>query len=99
METSIGKAIKLSNEYIRGLIEGEGCFTFCRNTYFTKKLNCIKYLKTPTFCIGMHVRDKDLIRAICCHLKLNSAVYEFQPSSKDGYKRSLIARLMVREYD
>jgi hypothetical protein len=59
----------------------------------------IKKLKVPTFEIAMHVRDKDLIRAICCHFKLTSAVYLSKPYVGDGIKRGAVAKLVVREYE
>lgn len=40
----------ISYEYIRGLIEGEGCFSFSPN-----KTNATM---TPSFTIRMHVREK-----------------------------------------
>ncbi len=41
---------KLSYEYIRGLVEGEGCFTF----YPTTKKKDGSYSKITAFVIGMH---------------------------------------------
>ena len=89
-EDHFSKRLKISNEYIRGLVEGEGCFTFCTNS---------DGRKVPTFCIAMHIRDSDLIYAICNRLRLPNKIYVFGPYRKDGANRSQCTRLMVREYD
>lgn len=79
---------KISNEYLRGLVEGEGSFTFCTNGRF----------KIPTFEIQMNERDKELILTLCNRLRLPNEVYEYRArNSKDGYKRSPTVRLIVRE--
>ncbi len=79
--------IKLSNEYIRGLVEGEGCFTFTRNG--------IK--KIPAFCIQMHQRDFYLLTAVKDCLGLKNKIYRYRPWRLDGIKRGPSARLIVRE--
>lgn len=86
----LSKRLKISNEYIRGLVEGEGCFTFCTNSGGKK---------VPTFCITMHVRDSELIYTICNRLRLPNKIYILGPYRKDGIKRGACIRLMVREYD
>lgn len=83
------KRLKISNEYIRGLVEGEGCFTFCSNGYGRK---------VPAFCIAMHIRDSELIYAICNRLRLPNKIYIIGPYRKDGINRGQCSRLMVREY-
>ncbi len=86
----------LTNEYIRGLIDGEGCFTFhtrdaVRNGVGVKE-------KMPAFALAMHVRDKDLIEAVRDHLGLKSTVYVHKQSVADGSNRGLRAALMVRNF-
>lgn len=97
--TNTQKRTLISNDYIRGLTEGEGSFTFCTNT---SKQSKRKY-KYPTFCLIMHARDKELILGVCNRLRLNNAVYEYTPllekDPKTGYKKCITARLIVREYE
>lgn len=83
----------VSNDYIRGLVEGEGCFTMC--THSNKK----NFYKIPTFCIQMHIRDRELIKTICNRLRLSNEIYEYQPSNKDGWNRGKTVRLVVREFE
>lgn len=80
--------MKLSNEYIRGLVESEGCFTFSRNG--DKKI--------PAFYLVMHERDRELIKMVKESLGLNNKVYKFRPYLGDGIKRGPTARLIVREF-
>jgi hypothetical protein len=80
---------EISYEYIRGLIEGEGTFTFSPN----KKTGRI----TPTFAIRMHIRDKELIEKVKNKLKLKNKIYEYYYPRKDGSKRGPTATLIVRE--
>src|SRR3989344_569479 len=79
---------EITYEYIRGLIDGEGCFTFC-GTYNGNKL--------PTFVMQMHERDKSLIIAVKDKLGLDNPIYILGPYKKDGYKRGKTARLIVRD--
>ena len=46
---------KLTYEYIRGLVEGEGCFSFCKIG---------KYHKIPAFTIDMNERDGELLHFV-----------------------------------
>lgn len=88
---------KLSYEYIRGLVEGEGTFTFS-----TSKRNMsdgsIKNIKVPAFAIGMHERDEELLRSVRDVLGLKNRVYNYKSFNKDGYKRGRKAFLIVREF-
>ena len=58
----------ISNEYIRGLIEGEGSFTFHTGS---KNKNGRKH-KIPAFVISLHIRDKNLLEAIKNKLELKN---------------------------
>ena len=82
-------AKEISYEYIRGLIEGEGSFSFSPN----KTHGII----VPSFTIRMHIRDKALISMIRDKLRLNNTVYEYDYKGKDGYNRGPTATLIVRE--
>ncbi|MEK7553539.1 MAG: LAGLIDADG family homing endonuclease [Patescibacteria group bacterium] len=62
--------MNISNEYIRGLIEGEGSFTFHTNR---KKINRTRY-KLPAFVISMNIRDKTLLEATRDKLGLKSKI-------------------------
>jgi len=90
--------LKISNEYLRGLIEGEGCFTFDQAIRFSKKLGMIVVLRRPAFVIAMHIRDKELLLTLCNRLHLSNEVYEYQPYKGDGANRGPQAKLIVREY-
>lgn len=77
----------ISYEYIRGLVEGEGCFTFSKSNG----------RKTPSFSINMHERDEELLKLVRDTLGLKNKIYNYKPYSKDGYKRGRKAILIVRE--
>ena len=85
----------LSYEYIRGLIEGEGCFTFYPGS---KRKDGRKY-KFPTFVIVMHERDKKIICMIRDTLGLRNKVYNRKPWRGDGVNRGRTVALIVREFD
>jgi len=83
----------LSYEYIRGLVEGEGCFTFCSIGWRGESKK-----KIPAFVISMSVRDKDLLASVKETLGLRNIVYEYGPRRKsDGYDRSGMATIIVRD--
>ncbi|MBU2101431.1 LAGLIDADG family homing endonuclease [Patescibacteria group bacterium] len=87
----------LSYEYIRGLIEGEGSFTFSTRA---KKLPDGTEIKEriPAFSIGMHERDEQLLCKVRDTLGLTNRVYNYKPSNKDGYNRGRKAFLIIREF-
>jgi hypothetical protein len=83
----------ISYEYIRGLIEGEGCFSFCLAGSSQNK----KY-KLPAFILSMSVRDKALIEHIRDRLCIRNMVYEYGPRIRnDHYKRLGTAILIIRD--
>jgi len=85
----------LSNDYIRGLVTGEGCFSFhtgCR------KKDGRKY-KIPTFYIGMHERDEGLLRLVRDSLGLHNTIYNHKAWMGDGHKRGRMAVLVVRDFN
>jgi len=88
---------RLSNEYIRGLIEGEGCFTFY---YGWKRPNGRKY-KVPGFVIGMNERDLELLKLVKDSLGLRNKIY-FRGThhiTKSGKDTGRVVVLAVREFD
>lgn len=87
----------LSYDYIRGLIEGEGSFTFS-TTVRTLADGTKKRERIPAFTIGMHERDEKLLRKVRDTLGLTNRVYNYKPSNKDGYNRGRKAFLIVREF-
>lgn len=81
-------------EYIRGLIEGEGCFTFCP----TSKTADGSYRRVPEFIIGMHERDRQLLIMVRDKMGLNSRIYARKAWRGDGINRGNTAILMVRDF-
>jgi len=88
---------EISYEYIRGVAEREGCFTFSTNTRFLKDGTTIKR-SVPAFSIGMHERDCPLLEKIRDRLKLKNKVYIYDQTRKDGFNRGRKAFLIVREF-
>jgi hypothetical protein len=80
---------EISYEYIRGLVEGEGCFTFSPNKISNSTI--------PAFSIRMHIRDKKLIGMVRDRLKLRNKIYEYYYPGNDGAKRGATITLIVRE--
>ena len=83
---------KLSPDYIRGLIDGEGCFTFFTNL----KLG----IKMPAFVLRMHARDKELIESVKYSLGLRNKIYEYHypydyPAKRNRVNRGAQAVLIV----
>ena len=89
------KQKNLSFDYIRGLVDGEGTFTFCTATSWNKN----KKVKVPAFQLRMHIRDKELIEAVRDFLGLKNKVYTYHYPGKDGAKRGSQAMLIVREFN
>ncbi len=86
---------KLSYEYIRGLVDGEGCFTF----YPGYKNKNGRKSRLPAFVLAMNERDKNLIEMVRDTLGLRNRIYIRKSSNRDGHKRSDVAVLVVREFD
>lgn len=73
---------RLTDNYIRGLIEGEGCF------YSDRRQNGEEI---PAFVLKMHVRDKELIESIRDYLEIDNRVYEYKHQGRH------FAMLIVRD--
>ena len=87
----------ISHEYIRGLITGEGCFSFCSVPNIDKSGNRIK-VKIPTFALIMHERDTALVTAVRDYLKIDKKLYHYGPYRNDGVKRGGTIRLVIRDF-
>mgnify|MGYP001577791813 CR=1 FL=1 len=88
---------KLSYEYIRGLIEGEGSFTFSTTPVKLPNGRILRK-KYPAFAIGMHERDEKLLYMVKNTLGLKNRIYNYKDFHKDGYKRGRKVVLIVREF-
>ena len=80
---------EISYEYIRGLSEGEGCFSFSPSKS--------KGTTSPSFTIRMHQRDKKLLIMTRDMLNLPNRIYSYDYKGKDGYNRGPTVTLIVRE--
>lgn len=92
----------ISNEYIRGLVEGEGSFTFHTTS---KRADGTRY-KLPAFVISLHTRDKYLLEMVRDKLGLKSKIYNRVPrvniqNAKTGvkYLSERQAILAVRDFE
>lgn len=85
--------MQITNDYIRGLVDGEGCFTF--HTRNKNSLN--RKEKVPAFAISMNQRDKELLEKVRNHLGIKNKVYLHKPYKGDGFNRGYKATLVVRE--
>jgi|SRR3989344_3530420 len=88
---------KLTDDFILGLVVGEGCFTFSTSNALSADGRKIKR-RIPAFSIGMHVRDYELLEKVRDSMGLKNKVYRFKSSVKDGYDRGDKAILIVREF-
>lgn len=89
----------LSYDYIRGLVDGEGSFTFSTTSKKNREGVVVSRSKVPTFAIGMHERDFELITKVRDTLGLTNKVYLYKNDQKDGYTRGKKAFLIVREFN
>ncbi len=88
--------MKLSNEYIRGLVDGEGCFTFY--TSQTIRNGRVVKIRIPAFAISMHERDRALVEAVRDSLGVNNRVYNFRSPRYGGSLRGNKVVLVVRKF-
>ncbi len=90
---------EIKYEYIRGLIEGEGCFSFCSVPSFVKMPDgSFQRPRIPTFALNMHERDRELLIAINEKLSVKREIYYFKPYNKDGYNRGGTVRITIRDF-
>lgn len=88
----------ISDDYLRGLVEGEGCFTFCSVPNIKDPS---RKLQIPTFVIEMHERDHVLIEKIREKLAPKNKIYNYKKlglrtHTSKVYKRGHTSRVMVR---
>lgn len=85
-----------SYEYIRGLIAGEGCFSFCTVPVIGKNG---KRLKVPAFILQMSQQDKNLVYLVKETMGLRNRIYEYKArATKDLYNRQGMVVLIVRDF-
>ena len=86
----------LTNDYIRGLVDGEGSFGFESSQIFMSDGRVGKR-KIPSFRIQMHERDELLLWSIKNALGLRNKIYKYGPYQRDGIKRGKQVVLAVRD--
>lgn len=74
----------ISNEYIRGLVEGGGSFSFHTSRTGPNDKRC----KMPAFVISMHIRNQILIEAIRDKLGLRAKIYHRSPRMSISYSKT-----------
>ena len=86
---------EISYEYIRGLIDGEGCFSFSTIGY--KDINGNKK-KLPAFLLSMSKRDEELIKKVKEKLKIRNKIHVYKVKKRiDRYNRQPMAILIIRD--
>ena len=74
---------EITYEYIRGLTEGRGCFTFCSVGFPGKNK-----VHIPTFTLSMSSEDMDLVTMVVKKLGIKNKIYEYGPRKRsDGINR------------
>lgn len=86
---------EITYEYIRGLTDGEGCFTF-HTANRLDKTGGVVFNRFPVFVINMNERDYELLSTIKEKLGLRNEIYRGKAWRGDGYNRGSVAKLMVR---
>src|SRR3989344_3282304 len=96
------KSSGISFEYIRGLVDGEGSFSFCNIPVTKSHEGQVKKFLLPAFILSMHARDKDLLMLVKNKLKLKNRIYEYRSTPlhmyNKSYKRGNKAILIVRDF-
>ncbi len=82
----------ISHDYIRGLVQGSGTFTFTTSA----KLGSLRLRRIPAFQLRLHADNQELLEAITNKLGLKNKIYIYR-YNKDGAKRKPNALLIVRE--
>ena len=91
---------KLSYDYIRGLTEGEGTFTFYTLPRYIKLENGeVKRIKMPAFAIKMHERDEPLLQLVRDTIGLREKLYRHKKTYAGPGKENagLQVALIVRD--
>jgi len=90
---------RLSYEYIRGLVEGEGCFTFCSQSLKRDyKGRTVLRTKIPAFTLSMSQRDNELLGCVKETLGLRNKIYSYPPRiDKFSHNRKGMSLLIIRD--
>lgn len=85
--------MEISRDYILGLVDGEGSFTFT-----TRNNGNIRW-KIPTFQLRMHARDTELIKLVKNFLGLRDRVYTYSyvTRPRDKVRRGPFSTILVRD--
>ncbi|MEK7640760.1 MAG: LAGLIDADG family homing endonuclease [Patescibacteria group bacterium] len=88
----------ISDDYLRGLVEGEGCFTFCNVPNYARSG---KKFRLPAFALQMHERDRELLECLKKRLGLKNKIYVYRKPAlivkNKTYLRAPQAMLIVRD--
>lgn len=94
---TLNNVIKVSDDYVRGVIEGEGCFTFCS----VGRAEAITKPRIPAFVLQMHERDLRLIEQVKEGIGLKNRIYIYRKpalaTQRKIYRRGRLAMLIVRD--
>ncbi|HEY4523997.1 MAG TPA: LAGLIDADG family homing endonuclease [Candidatus Paceibacterota bacterium] len=82
---------KLSGDYIRGLVEGQGSFGFTASGPAGNK--------TPAFQLKMSINNKKLLENIKDYLGLKNKIYEYHYPGKEKSRRESQVLLIVRDFN
>lgn len=90
---------KLSYEYIRGLVDGEGCFTFCSNSIKKDYAGrTILRRKVPAFVLSMSNVDLELLEEVKETLGIRNRIYSYAPRvDRVSHNRRGMCILIVRD--
>ncbi len=84
----------ISYDYIRGLVQGTGSFTFTTST----KLGSLRMRRIPTFQLRTHASNQKLLGEIRDLLDLKNKIYTYHYPGKDRANRKPVAILLIREF-
>ncbi|PIR97978.1 MAG: hypothetical protein COT89_01870 [Candidatus Colwellbacteria bacterium CG10_big_fil_rev_8_21_14_0_10_42_22] len=91
------KREKITKEYVLGIVESEGRFTFSTRTRKLANKTVIQ-TRVPTFSINMHEDNRNLLELVKKQMGLENKIYIYKSKDKDGYNRAKKALLIVRGY-
>jgi len=93
---------EISYEYIRGLVDGEGSFTFCTRPGLLRVGSDTFKPRIPAFILSMNSRDRDLIISVKDKLDLKNRVYTYRSTPLHAFNKSYIrgskSILIVRDF-
>jgi uncharacterized secreted protein with C-terminal beta-propeller domain len=83
--------MRISDDFIRGLAQGQSSFTFQPRKSGGKKQNI------PVFVIKMGEEDLELLEGVRIYLGMHNKIYIVNPYLKDGKNRKPKTMLMIRD--